>query len=122
MAPVEPGIPEHQLADSEIEDSRRELEAKLARERVITKETQKKALLRIEKLSEDTISQVSAEWEKYEETIVSLKEEYLERSRNEMNRLMRSCYDSRSGEDTKDYVLKMILPFKDDGTEDGNNS
>lgn len=119
MTPVEPGIPVHQQADSEIEDSRRDLEAKLARERFLTKEAEKEALLRIEKLSDDTVTQVAAEWERYEETIVSLKEEFLERSRNEMNRLMRSCSERRSGEDTIGYVLKMILPSEENEIEDG---
>ncbi|MDO9508526.1 MAG: hypothetical protein Q7I97_04170 [Thermovirgaceae bacterium] len=122
MTPADPSSIDHGNPDAEIESFRRDLESRLDGERIKLKEEQYASLRRIEELSENSLVRAAFEWNEYEILLVSSREKFLKKSKEEMFRLFSSRGKYELDNDRIKAVLETILPMADPYHEEGNGN
>jgi hypothetical protein len=94
----------------EIESFRWELESKLEKQKTEIKIEIEEAMLKIGTLSENSLKSVESEWEGYEKLLEAKREEILNRSREEINRLLESRVKADLEEARIPEMLGYFLP------------
>ncbi|HDQ93060.1 MAG TPA: hypothetical protein ENN89_02955 [Synergistetes bacterium] len=96
-----------------LEEFRRELEARLDTERANMKKEQNEAILRIEQLSDNSITQAENEWENFQKLLESERDELFRSSMDEMCRLFLNLSSGVDEEDSISRIVDRIIPICD---------